>query len=922
MEAHDRLATRHTPMQRLLRGLVAAGARFPWMMLLLCAGTALASAWYSASRLGLKTSRADLIDSGADYHQRWLNYTREFGDVTEDIVVVVEAEEAARIERVLEDLGPRVEREAHLFKDVLYKVDLSRLRAKALQYSSPRQLESIVTRLDELGPLLQRFQLLTLGSTARELRLALMQASAHPQAAAPIVAQVARLAESLERFAGVPHEYQSPWQHLLDSGGASLAAMFHDRYLINDAGTMGFLKARPAALATDFSGAAPAINRLRVLLDEVARRHPSTRIGLTGIPVLESDEMRDSQQAMTSASMLSLAATFVLLVLGLRSLAYPVLVMVPLAVGMAWSFGFTTAAIGHLNILSVSFAAMLVGIGIDFPIVFLERYIDQRRSGNPLRPALLQTATSVGPAIVTASATTAAAFFVAVFTDFSGVAELGIIAGGGILLCLLASFLALPATLAVCDQRLKVSALPSPFSGNRLRGLIARRPMVMGTCCSLLIAWVALHGLQVKYDYNLLNLQTKGLDSVEVQKRIFEQSDSSLLFAVSLAETPEQVLELKRKFETLPTVHHVEEIASVLPRIATEDTQLFIQGIHSQLAQLPSRAPAARVVDPSRVGAELERIEELLTRLPAPGAAAASAALGRFLERLDLLEDEQQVRLLRDYQNCLANDLLGRLRSLEQISSDTPASIEDLAPALVRRFKSPHRKWLLQIYPKSQIWDLPPLEAFVADVRSVDPEATGTPLQTYEASRAIRQSYIQAGLYAAAAVLLIALVDFRNLLHALLALLPAYAGCALTFGVMGMCGIDLNPANMIILPLIVGIGVDGGVHIVHDFLAQQDRYVTSGSTFNAVLLNGATTITGFGSMLIAHHRGLFSLGLVLSLGVAACLFVSLVFLPAVLTMVSRAKHGGDGPSVVGASRYVPAPHLTAVTEESAVPAAA
>jgi predicted RND superfamily exporter protein len=206
------------------------------------------------------------------------------------------------------------------------------------------------------------------------------------------------------------------------------------------------------------------------------------------------------------------------------------------------------------------------------------------------------------------------------------------------------------------------------------------------------------------------------------------------------------------------------------------------------------------------------------------------------------------------------------------------------------------------VYPKSQIWDIKPLEQFIADVRSVDPEATGTPLQTYEASKAIKKSYETAGLYALIAVSVMLLVDFRNLRDCLLALLTPIAGTALMFGVLGLCDIDLNPANLIVLPLVVGLGVDGGVHVIHDFRSRSKfgPYKPSASVVNAMIVNATTTMVGFGSMMIAAHRGLYSLGLVLTIGVGTCLVVSIILVPAILTILSRGREAHPAvPFVVG-----------------------
>ncbi|MFN0053352.1 MAG: MMPL family transporter [Planctomycetales bacterium] len=925
-------------MERFLRLVIGTAARFPWLTLLVALASASLAVWYTSEHLQFKISRADLIDPQTSYHQRWLNYTREFGDVSEDMVVVVEGPSARTIQQAVDDLGVRLEQEPEHFRNVLYKVDLSRLKSKALQFSSPEQLQMILRQLDEFSPLLRHFELLSLKGFFRELRYALARSQGLPpeQAARmtePLLQQTILLVSSLDRFSRDQTTYESPWLGLASGDIGRLDAEFRDRYLMNDQETMGFVQVQSANPAADFNGAAPAIDRLRELMGEVERRHTGVRLGLTGIPVLESDEMRDSQTAMTRASILSFVGVAILLVLGLRGVRYPVLAIVMLAVGMAWSFGLTTWMVGHLNILSVSFAAMLIGLGIDFAIVFLERYIELRHNGLSLQEAILGTAESIGPGTVTAAVTTSAAFFVAVLTDFAGVAELGLIAGGGILLCMASAFLVLPALLALADRNRGPAMIASPFEGNWFRRMVSRHPALIGTLTSLAIAAIGMHGFKVRYDYNLLHLQADGLDSVETQKRIFDQSDRSLLFAVSLAENPRQVAELKKKFEALPTVHHVEELAAMLPRHDTQETQLLVQAVNAELSQLPARPPAPRNVGPKSIGEELERLESELEGAPSPLAAVARGTIDQFLDRLHALGEESeqgQARLLREYQARLAADLLLRLKGLEGISDVAPVSPDDLTPSLVNRFLSPQGKWLLQVYPASPIWDIGPLEKFITDVRSVDPEATGTPLQTFEASRAIKQSYERAGLYALAAVVLLLLFDFQHVGHCLLALLPPAVGAAAMFGIMGYCGVSLNPANMIVLPLIIGIGVDGGVHVVHDYRSQNRRYAISGSVFSAILLNSTTTMVGFGSMLIAHHRGLYSLGLVLTIGVGSCLTVALILLPAILTMVSSRPETADetdspleaassDPQGNELASFPPAPHLGLAATRAVTP---
>ena len=219
-----------------------------------------------------------------------------------------------------------------------------------------------------------------------------------------------------------------------------------------------------------------------------------------------------------------------------------------------------------------------------------------------------------------------------------------------------------------------------------------------------------------------------------------------------------------------------------------------------------------------------------------------------------------------------------------------PPTLDDLPPSLVERFVGSSGRHLLKIYGRGDIWNFDSLERFVHDVRSVDPRATGNPLQAYEASLEMKRSYEQAALAALVVILGVLWLDFRHVGHALLAALPLFMGMLQMFGLMGLVGIDLNPANLIGIPLILGIAVDYGVHVMHDAIERPGPYRMSASTANSVLVDALTTILGFGALMVANHRGLESLGRLLSLGVTTCTISALVLLPALLTMLRSRTH--------------------------------
>jgi hypothetical protein len=268
--------------------------------------------------------------------------------------------------------------------------------------------------------------------------------------------------------------------------------------------------------------------------------------------------------------------------------------------------------------------------------------------------------------------------------------------------------------------------------------------------------------------------------------------------------------------------------------------------------------------------------------------------IGGFLGRLAPADYYSR---LSDYQQQMADDLLARLHMLFEASTPQAPTLSDLPAGLVSRFVGKQGKHLMKVYSKHDIWNPESLEQFVVQSRTVDPEITGNPLQVYEASRQMKRSFEQATYLAAAGILPVVFVTCGSLRATLLALLPLILGTIQTFGLMGFLGISRNPANMIALPLMLGMGVDNGIHIVHDFLRQRGRYRMSSATGAAVVLNTLTTMVGFAVLMLAEHRGLQSLGRVLTLGMGCCMFSSLVALPTLLSWMTSQPEPAAEPEV-------------------------
>ncbi len=893
MEAPHPADSDNDLLARPFAAATRAVVRFPFLTIAGALALAGLSLLLTAWGLGYQTGRTDLVDPESPYHRLWLEYTSEFGD-TEDAVVVVEGQGPEQVTPIVDELVQTLGRETRYLSRVLGSIDLEPLERKGLHYLAPSELAGLDHFVGQTVPIAQgAWSRLALRAQFGQFAQRLAGESQSGVGHSPTEAAALGLAYGLVSALRGDGAYHSIWPPLPERQTAEPSGR---KYFLSADGRLGMVLVQLAPDSSNsFARGTAAVAALRSRVEEVAQRHPQVRLGVTGMPVMENDEMRASERSTFWASLLSLVGVAVLFVAGFGGLRHAVLANLVLLVGMAWSFGYVTLSIGHLNILSMSFAVTLIGIGIDYGVHYVSRYLQYRRGGWECAPALVETGRTISPAITTGAVTTAVAFFAAGLTSFRGVAELGIIAGGGILLCAAAELLVLPAVLAVVDRSPWGQHLPEPLPIHTWLGPVRRRP---GWTLALTLSGTLVLGAGlplVWYDHNLLNMQPAGLESVAWERKLVSEAGQSVWYAISVAESRNQLLERKAQFQSLPSVERTEEIVSLLP---DDNLQVrpFIERIHASLAGLAERPPQVPVDRPEELCAELELVERAMAGRP--GGPPLAAILQQARQLAQQLSPSEYFRRVSQYQQQLAEELLARLRQVYASSDPEPPDWNDLPEGLVARFRGRSGKYLLKVYGRGDIWDVDGLERFVKDVRQVDARATGDPLQTYEATREMRRSYELAALYAGVVIAVVLLLDFRRVSYALLAALPLALGMVQMFGILGWLGLALNPANLIALPLILGIGVDYGVHIVHDFREQQGPYRMSSSTAVAVMVDSLTTIVGFGSLMIASHLGLASLGRVLTIGVTCCLFTSFVILPALLTLWTAGRRGPAEPESI------------------------
>jgi hopanoid biosynthesis associated RND transporter like protein HpnN len=908
----------HAFVPRLLVWFVDACCRRPWAVGVVSLAVAVISATVFYTRLEYRTQRSDLMSPHKDYQERWRAYLKEFGD-DDDMVVVVEGSDRDRMTAALEYLAGEVQARPGQFERLFYKVDLRHLRDRALLFLPAEQIRSIHDNLQRMGMLLfgptasLAWQNVTIRSLLAEARARAGKIDpSAPLAAADeqFLTQLLAVVRSASAFLTDAAKYRNPWDSLLPQQPQQADLLAAPQYFFSGEGGLAFLLVRPVKEAESFTPALASVQALRGLVVEARGRFPDLKLGLTGMPVLETDEMEASQRDSNLAGYLALGGVALLYMLVYRGIRYPLITVVTLLVGTLWSMGWLTLTVGHLNILSASFAVMLIGMG-DYGVLWVTHYDDERRAGHAVRPAILRTAAEVGPSVLTAGLTTALAFFAAMLADFQAVAELGWIAGSGVLLCAFACFTVLPAMLCVTDRRGALSPAQSIITadGERMTDArvtpletqsrawlpaLSRRPRLVLAVGLAGIVVLAVFAMRVRYDHNLLNLQNQKLESVRWERKLIDRTAGASWCALSIASTPAEARALKSRYEALPEVSRVVEVASLVP--ADQEQKLWlVREVRAALRGLPDRGSA---ITPFAVTpADLQKeITFLIGALEPQAPVSPQPILEQLIRSLAELRDHPGLRdgvparqRLAAFGRQLTGDLLADLHRLRDVATPAPITLDDLPAALRERYVGTSGKWLVQAYAKDGLWDFAPLEHFVSQVRTVDLQATGKPFGTLEGLRGMQRGFAWAGIYALAVIAVVLWADFRTTRHTLLALAPLVVGAIITLGVMGLLGIPLNPANMIALPLIVGVGVDNGVHVLHDYRSRgrHRSYTLAATTGQGIAVAALTTVLGFGTLMVASHRGLVSLGFVLALGVTACMGAALVLLPAVLRLASR-----------------------------------
>jgi hypothetical protein len=893
MTVVHREATGSAFLSRLVRLSIAR----PALTVVVCLALALAGAAYTAARLTFQTSSLKLLSPHHLYVQRFTQLLHDFGELN-DLVVVVEAPTVAQAKRYADHLAVEITALPEAGR-VTYRIDPDLFKGHTLLYLTVAELGELCDKLVQHRRFIERYAgeptlAALLGGLSDEIArrfavgfidLRLDDDNApRPLDAGFIDGLLSGIADDVEGKGATG----SPWTRVFTSADDDERS----GYFLSSDRKLLFVLVEARREEGNFTDNQHLVAAIRRTVGRLHGEFPDVAAGVTGAPALSNDEMVTAFHDSSLATTVALVLTLGILVLVCRRFVEPIMLLAVLVVSLAWSLGIITATVGHLTVFSVMFISLLIGIGIDYGIYVWFRYEEERQRGLTHADALDVVATRTGPGILFGAFTAAATFGVLMLTEFRGIQEFGFIAGVSILVAFVAMMTLFPATLTLRRQRMLTRVRAHrPAGRTRVEVSLLERLARHRTSILVVTVLLTLYSLAalpaVRFDYNRLNLQAKGTDSVIWERKIMASGRSGFA-ALTTADSLAELRDKRSAFEQLPAVSDVVSLLTLVP--VDQDAKIALIRTLAPLVSEVRFRPAPDVdVDAVRTALDgLRRRLELGVREADPGDTletlrSALAQAERIRVRLDGADRGALVSRLAAVQARLRDDVAAKLTRLQENLDPRPLTTRELPDDVTRRFAAPNGRLLMRIYPAVDTWSRDGARQFITQLRTIDAAVTGPPVITYEASRLMEKAYFYGTLAAIVVVAALAVVMLRRPLDALLALTPLGLGTLWTIGVMHAVGLPFNLANVWGLPLIVGAAAEYGLAVtLRHRESGADGAALPASTVTAVLLNGLTNLAGFGSLMVARHRGMFGLGLLLCIGALASLLSSLVILPALL----------------------------------------
>ena len=857
----------------LIERLVAFASHRAWLTLLATAVLTALGAWYAAGHFAMTTDTAKLISPDLEWRKDLTAVNEAFPQRADLIAIVIDGATPELASKSARELAMRLSARQDLFNFVQEPDGGEFFARNGLLFLSTDDVgdttRALIRAQPFLGALAADPSLRGLMESLSTVLLGVQHGDAKLSEIDPAMRGLADALGSVVRGRTVFFS----WETIVSDHPAGLRQL---RRIVLAQPKLDNSQLVPAAAAT--AAIRAAARELQLDSDH------GVRVRLTGSVVLADEEFATLAQRADLIGALMLAALVLMLWLAVHSLRIIVAILVTTFTGLLLTASLGLLLVGRFNLISVAFIPLFVGLGVDFSIQFAVRYRAERLEHRRLDTALGAAGASIGGTLALAAAAIGTGFFAFLPTEYIGAAELGLIAGTGMLIALLLSVLLLPALLKILKPSAEAREIGFVSLAPLNRHLLRYRWRVLALAAATAVVCAALLPF-LRFDFNPLNLRSTRSESVSTLLDLLKDPDRTPntidILAPSLADANALAAELKK----LPEVARAATLDSFVPDQQKEKLQLIEDAalLLGPTLDPPTVRPAGTDAEIAKsIGATARDLAKAAEKEGSQRVAADTRRLAAVLEALANGPPELRARA----SEMLIPPLKVMLTNIRNALQAKPVTAASLPPDLVRDWVTPDGRAKVQVFPSGNSNDNRTLERFVAAVRKVAPHPTGAPVSIQEAARMIVGAFVEAGVLSFLAVAGLLAITLRRSRDVAYTMIPIMLGGLLTLASCVIVGQSINFANIIGLPLLFGLGVAFNIYFVRAWRGGEARLLQSSLT-RAVLFSALATGTAFGSLWLSPHPGTASLGKLLMISLGWTLVTTLLFEPALLGTPKR-----------------------------------
>ena len=851
------------------------------------------AAHYTVGHLRIDTDTANLIAPDAPFQQYRRLYEQAFSQDLSTLLLVVESDTPELTKSASRRLLGVLSANTAYVKSAYIPNDNEFFRRNGLLYLDTDELQTLSNDLSVAQPFIGRIaqqpNLTGFFSIFEDALKATDKATAEKNQAVPI-----DLASLADKVSLVLHKTLNGENALLSWESLIAEKKRHaGKAFIIVSPKLDHSEVRPA------QGAIEAIRKAAADIQDPDL--PAVKVWVTGEVGLEDDELAGMSTGTFTASVFSVVLVLFILLVAYRSILLTVATLLTLAMGMVFCGAFAAIAVTELNLISLAFAVSNIGLGVEYAIHFCLRYRDNLKDHADKELALRDTFMTVGPSLLLAAGTTSIGLYAFIPTDYKGVAELGLLAGTSLFICLLITLVSLPALLKILPAPRKFGLEEGRHPLSNLSKKLATLPLRYAkpvAVATLVLALVSIAlAFNVKTDFNPIDLRDPNTESVIAFKELLADEETTPLTLNVLTKDESSTRILQKKLSALASVDKTVSLFDFQPtdqdeKLAViEDLGLILGSQAQQFPQLETDA------DPVPGITHLIKTIDIL--LPQKTSTRDSESLTRLKKELQEILAQLKAKPEPDRKPFIEKIQTALLGTLPPVMKELSASLEagnislaDLPSDIRVHWLSKNGLYRVQIFPKKDLNDLANLKEFIAEVQSVAPETTGLPIIYWESMKEVVQAFQQAIVIALVAIAVILLAIRRSLLDTALVMATLILAGLFTMASAVLTHTSINFANIIALPLLLGLGVDNGIHMLVKLQSlSEGEDIYQSSTARAIFFGALTTSSSFGGLAFSPHAGISSMGLIITMGIFWIMVCTFIILPALSKLVLGHKKG-------------------------------